>query len=292
MRTRRPLARLVGLKGVGLNTYLSMLYVLQAEGVEVDRHPLALKKYTGDVPWALLCGRHGGTARGRHERMRRDLTALETAGVAVRDSSVRQGDPNISFMLEDGSREKYRLPGSSVPPAALMLPVSLFLNGWHLVLTPQELIMLLTVYDAYTRTGLDRPGWAEDGVPLTQHTRWERYGVSGETYSAIHELAEFGLITIHDPMTTRLKGKFTPPTPAERAEYEDNGYAFSPEPYQLRPVDGAFDRQAVYAVSRCLDESTLPPRMRDLLDLADFTEGTSTRPPRALDAGEVPPARR
>ena len=130
-------------------------------------------------------------------------------------------------------------------------------------------IMLLTVRDAYARMSLDRPSWSEQGVPLTQHLRSARYGISGEAYTAIHELSEFELITIHDPMDTRAKGKFRPPTAEERADYEANGHAFSPEPYQLRPVKGAFDRQAVYVISQCLDASTLPPRMHDfdLLEL-------------------------
>ena len=32
---------------------------------------------------------------------------------------------------------------------------------------------------------------------------------SGETYEAIHELAEFGLIDIHDPMPNRRRGRIT-----------------------------------------------------------------------------------
>jgi hypothetical protein len=150
LRTRRPLARLVGLKGAGLNTYLAMIYTLQAEAVEVDRHPLAAKKYTGDVPWALFCGRQGGTPRARHERMRRDLGSLQTAGVAVRDTTVRQGDPNIRFLMEDGSGEDYRFPADT-EDHLLELPAAFFLNGWHLVLTAQEIIMLLTVRDASAR---------------------------------------------------------------------------------------------------------------------------------------------
>ena len=137
LRTRRPLARLVGLKGAGLTTYLSMIYSLQAEAVDVDRHPVAVKKYTGDVPWALLCGRQGGTPRARHERMRSDLGALEAAGVAVRDTTVRHGDPIIRFLMEDGSGEAYRLPAES-EDELLALPAAFFLNGWHLVLPPKR----------------------------------------------------------------------------------------------------------------------------------------------------------
>ena len=56
------------------------------------------------------------------------------------------------------------------------------------------------------------------------------YGVSGEAYGALHELEEFGLIQVHDPMTTRKKGKFTPPSVDEREAFREAGFAFSPVP--------------------------------------------------------------
>jgi hypothetical protein len=263
LRTRKPLARLVGLKGKGLSTYLSMVYALHAEGVTTDRHPLAAGVYAGDVPWSTLCGRQGGSPRARHARMQRDVNALVTARVARRRTDARQGEPGLSFLSDTGSGDAYELP-EALDPNVIPLPASYFLNGWHLVLTQQEQLMLLTVYDAYARMMYDRFDWMENGVALTQHQRWSLYGVSGETYGTIHELEEFGLISIHDPMATRTKGKFTPPTDAERAEYEARGYAFSPVPYQLKPVANAFDRKALYAVGQTLANNPLPPRMHDI----------------------------
>ncbi len=263
LRTRKPLARLVGLKGHGLSTYLSMIYTLHAEGVMADRHPLAAKVYAGDVPWSTLCGRQGGTPRARYARMQRDVDALETAHVVRRRAGTRQGEPNLNFLSDTGTGDAYELP-AALDPNVIPLPATYFRNGWHLVLTQQEQLMLLTVHDAYARMRYDRLGWEEDGVPLTQHQRWSLYGVSGETYETIHELEEFGLITIHDPMATRTKGKFTPPTDEERAEYEAQGYAFSPVPYQLKPVDNAFNRKALYAVGKALGDNSLPPRMHDI----------------------------
>lgn len=54
-------------------------------------------------------------------------------------------------------------------------------------------------------------------------------------------------------------------------------------PYQLKPVDNAFNRKAIYAVGKTLADNPLPPRMRDItlmeelfadLDAKESTPGT------------------
>ncbi|WP_345502997.1 hypothetical protein [Pedococcus ginsenosidimutans] len=240
-----------------------MIYVLQAEGGEpVSRHPLAVREYSGDVPWSVLCGRHDGSVRARRERMRRDLEALEGAALLRRESPTADRHVGgFALLREDGTAQPYTVPEETAAEPVLILPGNFFTNGWHLVLTPQEIALWLTIADAYAQTRDARADWAEDGVPLTQHTRWSHYGISGETYGALHELEEFGLISVHDAMPTRMSGKFTPPTAADRDAYKADGHAFSPVPYQLRPIENPFGRPAIYTVSHVLDGSPLPPRM-------------------------------
>jgi hypothetical protein len=274
LRTRKPLGRLVGYKGHSLNTYLAMIYTLQAEGGKAEsRHPMAAKEYDGDVPWSTLCGRHDSSVRARRERMRRDVEALERAGLVRREiPSAHRHVGGVRFLSDDGAGEPYTIPEEGHASALLVLPSSFFTNGWHLVLTPQEIILWLAIRDAYDEMKDARADWAEKGVPLTQHHRWSYYGISGEAYGALHELEEFGLITVHDAMPTRTSGKFTPPTQADRDAYREAGHAFSPVPYQLRPAENAFGRPAIYTVSALLDGSLLPPRMTDsVLTLAGLT---------------------
>lgn len=264
LRTRRPLSRLVGSKGSALSSYLSMIYTLHAEHSSVDRHPLASKTYPTDVSWATLCGRSSPSLRARGERMNRDVRSIEAAEL-VRRRPARRGEPKLEFLLEVDPDQPYALPESTATDV-IELPSSFFTNGWHLVLTLEELITWLMIVDAYELLKASRPGWETFGVPLTQHVRWSTYGVSGEAYSALHELEEFGLIAVHDPMPTRVKGKFTPPSAEEREAYEEAGHAFSPEPYQLRPLMSGLEKSAIYEVGAALQNSPLPPRMLDAVD--------------------------
>lgn len=262
--TRRPIGRLAAHRGPALNTYLSILSALHLEqpAAPANRHPTASVQYPRDVPWARLCGRDHSSPRARRARMGRDLTAL-AATQLIKLTTLRGRATIEEFLIlnESGDGLTYTFPEAH--DEVLELPASFFSNGWHLVLHPPELVMLLTVMDAYARHKGDRAGWEEDGVPLTQHERWQEYGVSGETYQSIHMLEELELIGIRDPMDIRLRGKFTPPTPEQRSEYEAKGHAFSPEPYQLRPTPSGFDRPALYRLSECLDKNELPPRMID-----------------------------
>ncbi|MEU4192872.1 hypothetical protein AB0E69_13305 [Kribbella sp. NPDC026611] len=254
LRTRRPLGRLVAHKGgSSLNTYLSVLYTLNAQESRAfeNGRRTASGQYRGEVPWSVLCGRGRGTARARRERMWRDLEALETAGLVRLGSAGGQRTiEGFVLLAEDGSGEDYAPPGPQ--DETIVLPDSFFTNGWHLVLRPREIVMLLTVFHAYQRYGGQHEDWMVNGVPLTQSQRWEEYGVSGETYGSLHLLWELGVISVHDPMPTRRQGKFRPPTEEQRAQYEADGHAFSPLPYQLKPEPQGFDKPAVYRLADCL----------------------------------------
>ena len=117
------------------------------------------------------CGRDDPSPRVRRERMRRDLSALVDAGVVHLghpDPAVRAG--GVDFLDDSGGGLAYDFP-SADDAMSFRLPSSFFTNGWHLVLTPQEIVMLLVIQDAYRQSS--RADWVTDGVPLTQHTRWK-----------------------------------------------------------------------------------------------------------------------
>lgn len=105
------------------------------------------------------------------------------------------------------------MPGENVSrKKAVRLPSEFFRNGWHLVLTDLEIVTLLAIID---RTGFlrraPRSGKLRDeGIDLKEAIRNEFYGLSGEAYSTIHALDQFGLIDVKDPMPNRNNPKKAP----------------------------------------------------------------------------------
>jgi hypothetical protein len=92
--------------------------------------------------------------------------------------------------------------------------------------------------------------------------RWQVYGISGEAYSAIHELQEFGLLTVNDTMPNRRRGKLRTPPPEERAVVEEAGESLAPVPYHLLPrSNSAFHRSALTTVHARLLDYPAPPRV-------------------------------
>jgi hypothetical protein len=141
----------------------------------------------------------------------------------------------------------------------LGLPAAFFTQGWHLVLTPAEVgVLLMARHAVRPHSGsMDAPG-----VPITRMKRWQVYGISGEAYSAIHELQEFGLLTVHDTMPNRRRGKVRTPLPEERAAVEEAGESLAPVPYHLAPRgDSVFYRPALATVHASLLDYPAPPRV-------------------------------
>ncbi len=270
VRTRRPLGQMVASRTTALNTYLSMLYVLFAEQPKepIDRHPLAKKEFKSDVPWSTFAGRTASTVRATRERMRRDLGTIENVGL-IHQKAMTAGSGSINFLSETGDGSVFKFTDPLDVPDALVLPSTFFTNGWNLVLTDDEILLWLAINDGYRLRRHERPDYDAQGVPMTQGHRYQFYGLSGEAYGALHELEEFGLITVHDPMPTRSKGKFEPPSAEDRERYEAEGYAFHPVPYQLKPAVDPFARPAVYEVARRLDNE-LPPRMLGVDPMVEF----------------------
>jgi hypothetical protein len=82
--------------------------------------------------------------------------------------------------------------------------------------------------------------------------RWGRYGISGKVYEAVHELTEFGVIELNDPMPTRRRGKFRPFT----EEQQDIALAHRNLP---GPVPYRFIYDGVTVVSKRARTSSPPP---------------------------------
>lgn len=260
-RDARPLmTRLVATTSRALPTYLSLLYVLNAErgaSPQVARMN-ASRTAGGPESWAVLCGRWASSQRARRTRLMRDLDALAAVDlVALKRGGGRKLYEEFVVLSDDTGDARYSPPTRS--EATVPLPSRLYLNGWHLVLTPAELATLIVIRHAWRKAARATTA-AGVGIPASK--RWSTYGVSGEAYSAIHELEEFGLIAIDDPMPNRRRGKIRTPSAEERAQLESDGVSLAPETYRLAPRgDDCFDRPALPVVNACLSQRPVAPRL-------------------------------
>lgn len=112
---------------------------------------------------------------------------------------------NSTFCREDGSGRNYVIPrGTPAAPKHLCIPTEFFTTGWHLVLTLNELTTFLAVcHVADLRLQHDR----STVMFLAEWFRYSMLGLTDEAYVSIHELAEFGLIEVTDPMPNRKRGR-------------------------------------------------------------------------------------
>jgi hypothetical protein len=167
----------------------------------------------------------------------------------------------FSLNCEDGTLKRYAPPGGNVP-FLVNLPASFFLNCWHIVLEPNEIALMLAIIDLTRRTNANlRYGKAQLSVALPRSGRWKFYGISGEVYASVHELAEFGLIELYDTMPGRSQGKFKPINPGD--DEDDYGLPPYPEPYRfVYDRNGlVFNRDAYQVVNTALQEHPYPPRL-------------------------------
>jgi hypothetical protein len=115
--------------------------------------------------------------------------------------------------------------------------------------------MMLAIMNMTRRLG--RRGDHEyPGVALPASERWRYYGISGETYEAIHELAEFGLVQIHDPMLNRRHGRLK-----QLRRSLDDETSLAPVPYRFTCDVSGFNKDAYAVVSASLS-AQLPPRLQ------------------------------
>lgn len=123
--------------------------------------------------------------------------------------------------------------------------------GWHLVLTNEEMATLLAVVEQAGRPRARRDA-GQVGVALPQSVRWRFYGLAPEAFAARHELQEFGLIDMVDPMD-RTNGKLS--NQQRQAELR--------APRLSLKLDGFdFGRPAIEVVKAKLADP-VPPRLLD-----------------------------
>ena len=269
LATRPPVTRLVHRKSNALPLLLTAIYVAHLEGTPGQAYSNGHRNATrtaGAESWATLAGLHASGKSGprnRRVRVTRALAQLETAGL-VETGRERQRHRFESFRLnrEDGSQRQYTVPGVDAPDT-VHLPASFFVNGWHLALEPTEIAALLAIIDLGQRIRASpRRDREEFSVALPMSVRWETYGISGEVYEAVHELAEFGVIELNDPMPHRRRGKFQPFTEEQQDVALSHGNWPGPVPYRFIYDGGmVFRKRAPDVVTTALRRNPDPPRL-------------------------------
>lgn len=257
-RTRPPSTKLLMHKTHALQSYLAMIFVAHAKGTTSTAARANASKAGGAESWAVLCGRWAPTVRARRARLARDLEELQRADLVSIGAPREQARYEKFRLLADDLTDKtYTLPKGGTP--VITLPYHFFANGWHLALSPAEIAVLLMVRHAERifHTSAEQPG-----VAVGRAMRWASYGISGEAYEAIHELKEFGLLTVHDPMPHRRHGKLRLLSPALKAAAEADGDSSSPVPYRLETAPfEAFSRPALETIRQSLRRQPIPPRL-------------------------------
>jgi hypothetical protein len=156
--------------------------------------------------WVTLTGLDGGHPRERRKRLNRALKALYDCDLV---GLGRGAHPygNFRFNCEDGSGRAYKMPGEASQSDLLFLPVQFFTSGWHLVLPPAHLATFLAIARQADWVHYKRPHESAAGIYLADQLRWSHLGLTDEAYETIHELEEFGLIDVFDPMSNRRRGR-------------------------------------------------------------------------------------
>jgi len=172
--------------------------------------------------WTSLCGlaEDGVLRRNQRKRFNRALDALRESEL-IDLGATGQRYTKFRFNREDGSGRPYTIPqGEPTAPTHLYLPTQFFTAGWHLVLTPSELATFLAVCHVSDRLLARR---TESSFFLAESERYRRLGLSDEAYLSIHQLSEFSLIDLDDPMPNRRRGRIRPSETGDKR----------PQPYHL-----------------------------------------------------------
>lgn len=259
-RTRPPSTKLLMHKTHALQSYLAMIFVAHAEGTTGTAARANASRVGGAESWAVLCGRWAPTVRARRARLARDLEELQRADlVTIGASGTQARYENFRLLADDLTDKAYTLPKGEPQTPVIALPHNFFANGWHLALSPAESAVLLMVRHAERTFAASTE---EPGVALPRSTRWAVYGISGEAYESIHELEEFGLLSVYDTMPHRRHGKLRLPLPSLRAAGDADGDSTSPVPYRLKAAPfNAFGRPALEIIRQSLRNYPVPPRL-------------------------------
>jgi hypothetical protein len=264
IESRPVMTKLVARQSHALKLLLTVIYVAHmstSPGSAFDnRHPNNMSEH-GRAPWLALSGMSPDVPFHRRRYLRRTLnTALDKLAdlnlIALSTTSETAGKyRGFTVLREDGSGRKYTVPGEQAASTrtAIVVPVDLFRQGWHLVLTDLEVVMLLAIIDftGFTGNVLRSGDPAEVGVGLGIDLRNERYGLSGEAYHSIHMLHKCGLIDVVDPMPQRRNGKL-PASFFDGYSTSDATESNSQIPYRLIypsvRIDQAFQQPAMSTI--------------------------------------------
>lgn len=281
---RPPLTRLVHRQSNALSLYLTATYVAHLEvkagnAFVNQRHNLHGSKAT-QFGWIWLAAMTiPKEERARRARMRRALDELVVARLVNIDTPGAPGRyENWTLLADDGTGAGYRVP-SERGPDTIRLPASFFYNGWHLVLAPGEIVMLLAI--------IHRSKWAgaEAGlypwISLPRYIRKATYGLSGEMYLHAQQLIEFGLVELRDPMPNRRRGKIKPERvakilPDADDKTKDVEDKLHPVPYDFRLAESTvFNQNAFTLAHKTLSALPIPHRLDSegaLISPQDYVE--------------------
>ena len=246
--TRPPLTTLIQRPGNALQVYLSMLYIAQLE-FEPGIRWVNDRDNNGRGGWGELAGLFAPAVSSKELNLRLTRALIKLADhdlVLVREEGSRNRFDGFTLLRED-ERQAYFAPS---PSESRSLPAAFFRAGWHLVLTNEELATLLAIIEQTAQPRARRDA-ALVGVALPQTVRWRSYGLASEAFAARHELEEFGLIDMFDPMD-RTDGKL----PDSQRQPE-----MMRAPRITLKLDGFdFSRPAIEVVKAKLADP-VPPRM-------------------------------
>lgn len=228
LRTRPPLTQLIHRQHNGLAFYLTAIY---AAHLVCPPGTAAINKWHNTFyrpSWALLTGMHTDSREARHRRVVRALQKLEHWNLVTAGREGKTGRFSEWVLnSENSSGQRYEVPGTSITAKQVVrVPCWFFYNGWHLVLEPREIATYLAIQEM---TQSIPPHLRADGVALPTSVRWTDYGLSEDVYSSsIHELDDFGLIELIDPMLShRELGKVSNLDHANLSEHPLMPYRFA-----------------------------------------------------------------
>lgn len=246
--TRPPLTKLIHRPSNALQMYLSLLYVAHLE-FEPGARWKNNRENNVAGGWGQLCGLRAPSTANKELNLRvtRALTKLADHDL-VRVGERRRRNRFDGFTLHrEDERQAYFVPSVS---ESRVLPAAFFRAGWHLVLTNEEMATLLAIIEQ-TGQPRSRRDAAEAGVALPESVRWNFYGLAPEAFAARHELEEFGLIEMFDPMD-RTNGKLS--------DTQRQADVLRAPRLTLKLKEFDFSRPALEVVSAKLRDP-LPPRM-------------------------------
>ncbi|RZT07904.1 hypothetical protein EV649_7834 [Kribbella sp. VKM Ac-2569] len=263
--SRPPLTVLSRRGELALRLHLTALYVASKDTKPGRRFNSQIKNADGTDSWANLAA-----VDGQYDQRRRLIVRAVQRLSAVQLAEPRSADPGRwdRWRLIDETQRgtPYLVPHPSEP--VLVVPSLFFLNGWHLVLRPREIVTLLMLADLARRHPSDH---AETGVGAPNTTRRRYYGVTPEVYEAHNELEEFGFLELQGGSVhaARRAGRVE----AGVADDHREGRA-QMEALRFNVVWDAAREDASRTVRKALLSHPVPPR---------FDEWSTKREPRAKE---------